>query len=67
MPIYQYRCKEHGTFEVISPMPGNDFENCPNCGGEAKRIIAPVNHTFGWRLSDASHIKGNKDELVRDI
>jgi len=67
MPIYQYRCEDCGDFEVLSPMPGNKEEPCPKCGGEAKRILAPFHSTFGWRLSDESHLKGHKDELVRDI
>jgi putative FmdB family regulatory protein len=67
LALYLYQCENCGTFEAISPMPGKDIEKCPDCGSKAKRIIAPVNHTFGWRLSDASHERGHKDELVRDI
>jgi putative FmdB family regulatory protein len=67
MPLYSYKCVGCGDiFDVLSPtMPGKDIVTCYKCGKDAKRIMAPVNYTFGWRLSDAS--QGNKDELVRDI
>jgi len=43
-------------------------ETCPRCGIKAMRKYTPVIATFGWRLSDESHhVKGHKDELVRDI
>jgi putative FmdB family regulatory protein len=67
MPVYVYCCAKCGDFEIISPMPGKAKEPCPKCGKESSRRIARVNHSFGWRLSDESHLKGHKDELVRDI
>ena len=69
MPIYVYLCNYcQKQFEAMCELlSGDNYYQCPKCGRRAPRIPAPVNHTFGWRLSDESHIKGNKDELVRDI
>lgn len=68
MPIYVYYCEHcNSKFEIISPMPGYQAHRCPLCGKGAERRIAPVNSTFGFRLSDESHLKGHKDEFVRDV
>lgn len=68
MALYVYLCPEcKGQFEVRSPMPGADVAVC-SCGHEARRIPAPANHSFGWRLSDASHERfGPRDEYVKDV
>ncbi len=68
MPLYVYRCSHCGMdFEHFLPMPGEDSFPCPGCGKSATRQIPVVNHTFGWRLSDESNLKGHKDELVKNV
>ena len=68
MPLYRYKCDNcNFVFENIKTFKDGDLDTCPNCGFPAKRQIAACNFTFGWRLSDSSHIPGNKDKLVRDI
>lgn len=41
MMIYQFRCKEHGLFEVQQPMDSNHKADCPECGQPAQRIYSP--------------------------
>ena len=67
MAIYVYKCGCGKEFELIVPMPGKSVVMCPFCKQQAKRKLAPCNHTFGWRLSDQSHLKGHADEFVRDL
>ena len=67
MAVYTYKCTCGQRFEARMPMPGEDVCNCPFCGQKARRVPSLVNFTFGWRLSDESHLKGHPDEFVRDV
>lgn len=68
MPLYEYQCDDCGAdLEKLAPMPGEEVITCPYCGGKASRRLSPFNSTFGWRLSDESHLPGHKDELVRNV
>ena len=67
--IYLYYCAYcDKSFEIKKPMAkSGEDEVCPKCGVKAMRRYTAVAHTFGWRLTEKSHEKGNKDELERDI
>ncbi len=69
MAIYEYYCEKCDyAFDIMKPMVEiGELEFCPRCGIKAERQYTPVAHTFGWTLSEDSHIKGHKDRLVRDI
>lgn len=53
-------------------MPGTDVVRCA-CGYAAERIPAPASFSFGWRLTDDSHIPINpytgpkEDKFERDV
>jgi putative FmdB family regulatory protein len=49
MPIYDYECAEHGTFEMARPMSQSGNAGvCPDCGSASNRIItAPRLRTLG--------------------
>lgn len=36
--IYQYRCPEHGTFEVEQSIHEEHKANCPKCGKWGRRV-----------------------------
>lgn len=41
MVIYEYRCAQHGVFEVLRPMgAATPLAPCPQCGGEALRALS---------------------------
>lgn len=41
MPVYEYRCEEHGDFtRHVEIARRNDAFNCPSCGSDATRIIS---------------------------
>jgi putative FmdB family regulatory protein len=49
MPIYEYRCKNGHTFEVIQSMSDDPVEVCEACGEPVERVFHPV----------AVHFKGS--------
>ncbi|MGI6452265.1 MAG: FmdB family zinc ribbon protein [Syntrophomonadaceae bacterium] len=40
MPIYEYKCKNCGTFEKMQKLGDQTLHECPTCGGPAVRIIS---------------------------
>ena len=42
-------------------------QECPKCGVTSQRKYTPIPALFGFRLTEASHIRGNKDEYERDV
>ena len=41
MPIYEYKCAEHGVFEVILPiMSPTEDKPCPQCKKPCGKIIS---------------------------
>jgi putative FmdB family regulatory protein len=49
MPIYEYRCGNGHTFEVIQRMSDDPVETCEVCGAPVERVFHPV----------AVHFKGS--------
>jgi putative FmdB family regulatory protein len=49
MPIYEYRCTNGHTFEVIQSMSDDPVETCEICGAPVERVFHPV----------AVHFKGS--------
>ena len=49
MPIYEYRCPNGHTFEVMQAMADDPVETCEVCGAPVERVFHPV----------AVHFKGS--------
>jgi putative FmdB family regulatory protein len=49
MPVYEYRCLNGHTFEVIQSMSDDPIETCEVCGAPVERVFHPV----------AVHFKGS--------
>jgi putative FmdB family regulatory protein len=49
MPIYEYRCSNGHTFEVVQRMSDDPVETCEVCGAPVERVFHPV----------AVHFKGS--------
>ena len=49
MPIYEYRCLNGHTFEVIQSMADDPVATCEECGAPVERVFHPV----------AVHFKGS--------
>ncbi|MGZ5298265.1 MAG: FmdB family zinc ribbon protein, partial [Actinomycetota bacterium] len=47
MPTYEYRCRICGhTFDVVQAMSDESLTVCPVCGGELRKVFAPVAISF---------------------
>jgi putative FmdB family regulatory protein len=57
MPTYVYRCRACGvTFECRQSMTDEPLSECPECGGEVRRVIQPVPILFkgpGFYVTDS--------------
>jgi putative FmdB family regulatory protein len=42
MPIYEYRCEEGHTFEVMQRMSDDPIESCQTCDAPVARVFHPV-------------------------
>ena len=49
MPIYEYRCKDGHTFEVMQRMSDDPVSSCQTCEAPVQRVFHPV----------AVHFKGS--------
>ena len=49
MPIYEYRCEQGHTFEVMQRMTDDPLADCSTCGAPVQRVFHPV----------AVHFKGS--------
>ena len=49
MPIYEYRCENGHTFEVMQSMSDDPLTTCTTCGAPVQRVFHPV----------AVHFKGS--------
>ena len=39
MPLYDYKCKEHGYFEFRQPVKFHAFGPCPTCKAEVAQVL----------------------------
>ncbi len=46
MGIYEFRCKEHGRFEVKQSINDVHRAKCPKCGKQGERIYVPLRHVW---------------------
>ena len=49
MPLYEYRCEDGHTFEVMQRMADDPVQSCDVCGKPVQRVFHPV----------AVHFKGS--------
>ena len=47
MPLYEYRCRncEH-QFEITQSFADDALTVCPECGGDLRKLFAPVGISF---------------------
>jgi putative FmdB family regulatory protein len=71
MPIYEYRCENGHTFEVMQKMTDPPVEACPEDGSPVQRVFHPVavhfkgsgfyNTDYGKKKSGASASSSDGD------
>jgi putative FmdB family regulatory protein len=56
MPLYEYQCEHCGVrFERLRRKRDADIEECPECGGQVRRLIQPPRIIFkgsGFYVTD---------------
>ena len=56
MPLYEYQCDDCGVrFERRQPITADALTECPECGGEVRRLFHPVGIVFkgkGFYVTD---------------
>jgi putative FmdB family regulatory protein len=70
MPIYEYRCENGHTFEVMQRMTDDPLASCSTCGATVQRVFHPVavhfkgsgfyNTDYGKKKAGASSESGSK-------
>ena len=64
MPTYEYVCKSCGhIFEIVQSMKDDPLTECPECGGELRKVFAPPAIAFkGSGFYATDHGKKSKSD-----
>jgi putative FmdB family regulatory protein len=72
MPIYEYRCENGHTFEVMQRMTDDPLASCSTCGAPVQRVFHPVavhfkgsgfyNTDYGKKKTSASDSKPSESK-----
>lgn len=65
--LYEYQCQCGLNFEARRPIELRANAQCPKCGSLAEKKLSIINASYGWRLTESSHIPGNPDRYEKDI
>src|SRR5574341_865137 len=55
MPIYEYKCRRCGDFEVTQRITERPLSRCPTCKGRVKKLISNTSFQLkgtGWYITD---------------
>jgi len=55
MPLYEYRCANGHTFEIIRKFSDPPVETCPTCGSAVQKLMSSPAIQFkgtGWYVTD---------------
>jgi putative FmdB family regulatory protein len=67
MPIYEYRCTNGHTFEVIQSMSDDPVGTCEECGAPVERVFHPVAvHFKGSGFYATDYAKKSKAGATKD-
>ena len=76
MPIYEYRCEQGHTFEVMQRMTDDPVSSCQTCEAPVQRVFHPVavhfkgsgfyNTDYGTRKRARESSEGSKAEGSKD-
>ncbi len=68
MPIYEYRCRNGHSFEIMQSMSDDPVSACEQCGAPVERVFHPVAVHFkgsGFYTTDYKQ-KGSAAEAAND-
>jgi len=55
MPVYEYKCRRCGDFEVTQRITEKPLSRCPTCKGKVKKLISNTSFQLkgtGWYVTD---------------
>jgi len=65
MPIYEYRCRKCGEFEVTQRITDAALTRCPTCRGKVTKLISNTSFQLkgsGWYVTDYARKDGKGKE-----
>ena len=65
MPIYEYKCRRCGDFEVTQRITGKPLSRCPTCKAKVKKLISNTSFQLkgsGWYITDYAR----KDKTTKE-
>ena len=70
MPTYEYACKACGDhLEVVQSFKDDPLTECPKCGGELRKVFAPIGIAFkgsGFYKTDSRPAPKEKSSASSD-
>jgi predicted nucleic acid-binding Zn ribbon protein len=72
MPVYSYKCREHGKYEALMPMDHCNEGTCPICGAIGDRMYdlchVYVDFKPGWDvlLNRNINTKRERDNILQE-
>ena len=73
MPIYEYRCDQHGVSEITRPIGmAPESVTCLVCGGEARRVFSVAmvrsgSHTALFAAMDQAEKSRHEPDVVTSV
>jgi putative FmdB family regulatory protein len=68
MPTYEYACKACGEhLEVVQSFRDDPLKECPNCGGDLRKVFAPIGIAFkgsGFYKTDSRPAPKEKEKTA---
>jgi putative FmdB family regulatory protein len=68
MPIYEYRCKKCGDFEVTQKITDRSLTRCPTCSRKVTKLISNTSFQLkgsGWYATDYAGKSGKTTEPAK--
>jgi putative FmdB family regulatory protein len=69
MPIYEYRCKKCGEFEVTQRMSDAPLTRCPTCRAKVTKLMSSTSFQLkgsGWYVTDYARKDSKGGESSKD-
>jgi putative FmdB family regulatory protein len=69
MPIYEYKCKNCGVFEVTQRITESPLATCPTCDGEVARLISLTSFVLkgsGWYATDYARNSKSDESTTKE-
>ena len=69
MPIYEYRCKKCGQFEIMQKITERPLTRCPTCQNKVTKLISNTSFQLkgsGWYITDYGRKGSTGSETAKE-